>query len=87
MSHTTKRRPGDEEIKRRVLESLDTLDRTGKLEVLDLSESLSSQAGRPTKRDTRAALRKYAGTISKEDLGLMREAIEEGCEQVDEEEW
>lgn len=87
MSDTTKRRPEDEEIKRRVLENLDTLDRPGKLEVLDLSEALSSQARPPTKRDTRAALLKYAGTISREDLDLISEAIEEGCEKVDEEGW
>ncbi len=87
MSDSTKRRPEDEEIKRRVLENLDTLDRPGKLEVLDLTEALSSRAMPPEKRDTRAALLKYAGTISKEDLEIMKEAIEEGCEKVDEEEW
>ncbi len=73
----------DEEIKRRVIENLDALDRMGKMEVLDLSERLSSAPG----RDTRAALLAYAGAISEEDLDLMKEAIEEGCERVDEEEW
>lgn len=87
MSDTTKRRPEDEEIKQRVLENLDTLDRPGKLVVLDLSEALSSRAKLPAERDTRAALLKYAGTISKEDLDLISEAIEEGCEKVDEEGW
>lgn len=86
MSDTTKRRPEDEEIKRRVLENLDTLDRPGKLEVLDLSEALSSRAKLPAERDTRAALLKYAGTISKEDLEEMRRAIED-CEKIDEEGW
>lgn len=75
MSDATKKRPEDEEIKRRVLE------------VLDLSEALSSQARLPVQRDTRAALLKYAGTISREDLDLISEAIEEGCEKVDEEGW
>jgi len=32
-------------------------------------------------------LRHLAGTISLEDAGQMREAIEQGCEQVDEREW
>jgi hypothetical protein len=32
-------------------------------------------------------LRLLAGTISPEDAGQMREAIEQGCEQVDEREW
>jgi hypothetical protein len=83
MSDAAKR--DDEEIKRRVLENLDALDRTGKLEVLDLSEELSG-ASSPG-RDTRAALLKHAGAISAEELDLIREAIEEGCERVDEEEW
>ena len=87
MSDTTKRRPEDEEIKRRVLENLDTLDRPGKLEVLDLTEALSSRAMPPEKRDTRAALLKFSGTISKEDLEIISEAIEEGCGKVNEEGW
>ena len=29
----------------------------------------------------------FAGTISAEDLQLMSEAIEEGCERVDSDEW
>lgn len=87
MSDTAKKRSGDEEIKRRVLENLDGLDRPGKLEVLDLSETLFSRSRRPAERDTRAALLKYAGTISREDLDLISEAIEEGCEKVDEEGW
>jgi hypothetical protein len=87
MSDTTKKRPEDEEIKQQVLENLDTLDRPGKLEVLDLSEALSSRAMPPEKRDTRTALLKYAGTISREDLEIISEAIEEGCEKVNEEGW
>ena len=87
MSDAIKRRPEDEDIKQRVIENLDALDRTGKLEVLDLSETLSSRARLPAEQDTRAALLKYAGTISREDLDLISEAIEEGCEKVDEEGW
>lgn len=87
MSDATKNRSEDEEIKRRVLENLDALDRSGKIQVLNLSEELSSRARPSTGRDTRAALLKYAGTISREDLDLISEAIEEGCEKVDEEGW
>ena len=70
-----------------MLENLDALDRPGKLEVLDLSEALSSRARLPVERDTRAALLKLTGTISKEDLDVISKAIEEGCEKVDEEGW
>ena len=80
----------DEDLKRRVLDNLDALDRSGKLAVLSLSEELSSRAEPPDTgpgRDTRAALLEYAGAIPKEDLERMSEAIEEGCERVDEEGW
>jgi hypothetical protein len=33
------------------------------------------------------SLRKYAGTIGKEDADQMQKAIEEGCEQVNPDEW
>ncbi len=79
----------DEELKRRVLKNLDALDHSSKLEVLNLSEELSSRARTEaeSKRDTRAALLEYAGTIPEEDLERISEAIEEGCEKVDEEGW
>ena len=33
------------------------------------------------------SLRKYIGTLSKEDADDMRKAIEEGCEKIDYESW
>ena len=90
MSDVPEKNPtDDEDLKRRVLENLDALDRPSKLAVLNLSEQLSSQTGTPAERgrDTRAALLEYAGTIPEEDLERMSEAIEEGCERVDEEGW
>ncbi len=77
----------DEEIKRGVLESFDTLDRRGKLRVLDFARELSAESEARRPRDTRKALLALAGSIPKEDLEEMRRAIEEGCEQVDEETW
>ena len=87
MSDVTRRRSEGEEIKRRVIAQLDVLDVEDKRKVLDLSEKLSARVERPAERDTRTAFRRYAGTIPKEDLDLMSEAIEEGCEKVDEEGW
>ncbi len=77
----------DEDLKKRVLDNLDALDRRGKLRVLDFTSELATgtEARRP--QDTRAALLALAGTIPKEDVEEMRRAIEEGCEQVDEETW
>jgi hypothetical protein len=77
----------DEEIKRRVLEQLDALDAEGKRKVLEFSEKLSSRSEVSVQRDTRAALLKYAGTIPEDDLDRISEAIEEGCERVNEEGW
>lgn len=86
MSDAAGRHP-DEEIKRRVLEQLDALDAEGKRKVLEFSEKLSSRSEVSVQRDTRAALLKYAGTIPEDDLDRISEAIEEGCERVDEEGW
>jgi hypothetical protein len=57
---------------------LETLTRSVR-EELRLTARPHSSAGK--------ALRHLAGTISPEDAGQMREAIEQGCEQVDEREW
>jgi hypothetical protein len=49
-------------------------------------EELRSATTRPRSVAGRD-LRSLAGTISPEDAGEMREAIEQACEQVDEREW
>ncbi len=77
----------DEDLKRRVLDNLDALDKRGKLRVLDFTRELATRSEIRRPRDTRAALLALAGTIPKEDLEEMRRAIEDGCEQVDEETW
>ncbi len=92
MSDTMKRRPEDEEIKRRVLEQLDALDAEGKREVLDFSLELSARRASEVRQprpvgDTGGALLAFAGTIPVEDLEEMQRAIEEHCEKIDEEGW
>ena len=49
-------------------------------------EELKSTSVRPRSAACKD-LQHLAGTISPEDAGQMREAIEQGCEQVDEREW
>ena len=45
-------------------------------------------ASAPTLRGTPGReLLQFAGTIELDDLALMQQAIEEGCEQVDADEW
>lgn len=44
-------------------------------------------SGEPPKKYPGKNLLQLVGTISKEDLEIMKQAIEEGCEQIDESEW
>lgn len=53
-------------------------------QVLDFMLELS---GEPHKQYPGKNLLQFVGTISKEDLEIMKQTIEEGCEQVDESEW
>jgi hypothetical protein len=58
---------------------LETLTRSVREELKSAAERPRSAAGKD--------LRHLAGTISPEDAGQMREAIEQGCERVGEHEW
>ena len=92
MSDSTKKRPEDEVIKHRVLEQLDALNVEGKREVLDFSQELSAREASELRQarpvgDTGAALLAFAGTIPAEDLEEIRRAVEEHCENIDEEGW
>lgn len=73
-----------EAIKTELLEELRKLDEPKQQKLLEFARSLRTKLppGVPGKE-----LLKFAGTISKEDLKLMKEAIEEGCEQVYPSEW
>ncbi len=53
-------------------------------QVLDFILELS---GESPKQYPGKNLLQFVGTISKEDLEIMKQAIEEGCEQIDESEW
>ncbi len=52
----------------------------------DLETTLLATETPPNDKDDKAWL-KLAGTISQDDLRLMAEAIESGCEKVDLNEW
>ncbi len=70
------------------VKSLPLQERLMLLETLTRSvrEELKLSSARPRSAAGKD-LRHLAGTISPEDAGQMREAIEQGCEQVDEREW
>ena len=65
-------------------EQLDQLAPDQQRQVLDFARALATT--RPRGRSGQALIR-FAGTISREDLALMSRAIEEGCEQVNPDEW
>jgi hypothetical protein len=52
--------------------------------VLDFARALAAK-----KREARSgeALNQFGGTIAREDLAQIAQAIEEGCEQVNPDEW
>ena len=67
-----------------IIKLLETLSLEQQRQVLDFTRGLS---GKPPKQYPGKNLLQFVGTISKEDLEIMKEAIEEGCEQIDESEW
>lgn len=73
-----------ENLKQELLEQIERLTPSQQNQVLDFVLELSGDLpkGTPLKE-----LLKFAGTIPLEDLEQMKQAIEEGCEQVYESEW
>ena len=71
-------------LKQVLLEQIEKLTPLQQKQVLDFTLQLSGELAKyyPGKN-----LLQFAGTISREDLEIMKQAIEEGCEQVDESEW
>ena len=70
-----------ENLKQKLLEQIEKLTRLQQKQVLDFALELS---GELSKRYQGKNLLKLVGTISPEDLEIMKQAIEEGCEQVNE---
>ena len=71
-------------IVEKIVEQLKTLPRELQWRVLEFTRALSLSAPRgvPGKQ-----LLRFAGSISLDDVTLMRDAIEQGCEQIDVHEW
>ena len=68
-----------DKLKKELLEQIEKLTPGQQKQVLDFALELSGELpeGTPIKE-----LLKFAGTIPPEDLERMKQAIEEGCEQV-----
>jgi hypothetical protein len=71
-------------IEKELREQLDLLPVAQQRQVLDFVRALAAKKGQAASGQ---ALNRFAGTIAKEDLALIAEAIDEGCEQVNPDEW
>ena len=71
-------------IDKEIREQLEQLPAAQQRQVLDFARALAAN-----KRQARSgqALSQFRGTIAKEDLMQISQAIEEGCEQVNPNEW
>jgi hypothetical protein len=74
----------DTPIVDKIIEQLKTLPHELQWRVFEFTRALalSTPRGVPGQQ-----LLHFAGTIPLDDVQLMREAIEQGCEQVDTDEW
>lgn len=68
----------------KVIEQLKVLPHELQWRVLEFTRALSKSTPRGV--PGRQLLR-FAGTVSSDDAQLMRQAIEQGCEQIDTNEW
>lgn len=72
----------DKTIDTQLLGYFHSLAKPQQLDVLNYLKSLVKE-DRPSNK----GLLKLAGSISAKDLREMEEAVKEGCEQIDEDEW
>ena len=70
-----------------IQEIVERLDKLTPMQQKQILNSVLSFLGEPIRLSSGKNLLQFAGTISKEDLEIMKQAIEEGCEQVDESDW
>jgi len=68
----------------KVVEQLQSLPYDLQRQVLEFTRVLALSVPHGT---TGKQLLQFAGAIPRSDVELMREAIEQGCEQVDTDEW
>ena len=71
-------------LKKQILEQLDILPYEQQRRILDFARALAASV--PAGVAGRELLR-LAGTIDANDLQLMAQAIEDGCERIDLDEW
>mgnify|MGYP001565059199 CR=1 FL=1 len=71
-------------IERELREQLDQLAPDKQRQVLNFARTLATEKSRGV---SGKVLTRFGGTIAKDDLAVIARAIEEGCEQVNPDEW
>ena len=71
-------------IDKEIREQLKQLPAERQRQVLNFARALAAKRHQAMSGQ---ALRQFGGTIAKEDLARIAQAIEEGCEQVNPDEW
>jgi hypothetical protein len=69
-------------LEQEILDQVHGLSSEQQRQVLDFARSLRRPQGIPGKE-----LLRFVGMISPDDLEMMKQAIEEECEQIDPDEW
>lgn len=69
-------------LQNEIIDQLNGLPDDKQRQVLDFVRKLAQPAGKPGR-----AFLPFGGAIDTEDLSAMAEAIEEGCEQINTDEW
>ncbi len=68
-------------------EIAERLDKLTPMQQKHILNSILSYLGEPIRGTPIKEFLKFAGTIPSKDLEIMKQTIEEGCEQIDESEW
>ena len=70
------------ELSKNIEHFIGQLSEHQKIKLLEFLESMTME-----KKKARMDLEKFAGSIDRDDLELMEQAIAEGCEKIDAHEW
>lgn len=74
-------------IAQQILEEVERLPLTRQQEVLHYLRGMVPDDAVTPKGVPGRTLRKYIGSIPKDDLDIMKRVIEEDCERIDPDEW
>jgi hypothetical protein len=74
----------DVSLKNKLIEQIDDLPYELQVRVLDFAKALAISAPKGVRGEE---LTRFAGAIPADDLQMMAEAIEDGCEKIDRDEW